>query len=142
MRRRSPLGVSDEVERPARMEIVLNLQRSDDELRLEMQQIESAGRVDGKHSPNPFAAALGIVGIVAIVALVSLVGRSIETFVDLVRLAADRARFHFRSSDSAQWFGETAPHPGVKAGLGFAVALLLLFAFGFLLRRRPRGRSE
>ena len=107
-----------------------------------MQQIESARTVDGKKSPNPFAAALGIAGIVAIVALVSLVGRSIETFVDSVRLAANRASFLFRSIHFAQWFGETAPHPGVKAGLGFAIALLLLFAFRFALRRRPGGRSE
>jgi hypothetical protein len=80
----------------------VNFQRSDDELRFESQQIESA-RLDADGAPpNIFAAALGLAGIVATIALISLLWSTAETLIRVVHNAVVDVSFLLKAVHSGR----------------------------------------
>jgi len=112
----------------------MNLQRCDDEVRFEMQQIEAARADDEELSPNPFAAVPGIAVIVAVIALLFLVERMIETLVGSARYVAEGAFRLVHSIHSAHWLAKEAFEPGTKIALASIAALFFILACRFALR--------
>lgn len=112
----------------------MNLQRSDDEVRFEMQQIEAARADEYRPSPNPFAAALGIAGIVAVIALLFLVERMIETLVGAARHTAKCAIHLVNCIHSPHWLGKEGFESGAIIVLAFTVALFFIFACRYASR--------
>ena len=113
----------------------MNLQRSDDELWFEAQQIEAA-RLDDERAQNPFAAAAGIAGITAFVMLLYLQWRIAVTLISMVRHGAERAGFLFKSAYSVLWLGETALEPYAKALIALMGVTICLAVYRSLSRAR------
>ena len=89
----------------------MNLQRSDDELWFESQQIEAARLDDDKRAQNPFAAAAGIAGTIAFVMLPYLLWRIVVILISMVHSGAERASFLFNTVYSFLSLGKAAFEP-------------------------------
>ena len=81
----------------------MNLQRADDELWFEAQQIEGARLDDDERVQNPIAAAAGIAGIIAFVMLLYLLWQIAVTLISMVRHGVERAGFLFNTAYSVRW---------------------------------------
>lgn len=117
----------------------MNLERSDDELRFETQQIEFARLDDGEPSANPFAAALGIAGIAAFIALLFLLWPIFASLVRLARYGFDCAIFLFNATHAIRWLGEPAFDRCAKVSIAFMGAIICIFIFA--CRSLSRARS-
>lgn len=114
----------------------MNLQRSDDELRFEAQQIEGARlEVDGAR-PNPFAAALGLAGIVAAIALISALWSMTEFLICIVHNAVDDASLLLNTVHSVLWLGEARFGPYAEILILIVVVTTSVFACRSLTQAR------
>ena len=114
----------------------MNLQRSDDELWFEAQQIEAARLDDDDRAPNPFAVAAGIAGIIAFVMLLHLLWRIAVTLVSMVRHGAERAGFLFNTAYSVRWNDGTALEPYAEALIALMGVTVCIVAYRSLSRAR------
>jgi hypothetical protein len=101
----------------------MNLQQSDAELRLQMQQINAAEAARGGREPNPFAAAFGISAIVLLVWTLFALGALIGRLISFAHEATDCAASIF---SAIHRLGPTSPKGSATVALTLSAV-----AFGF-----------